>query len=164
MTAKKKPLRYFFLNGDLHKKLHINRGADEITAWNYPKARRYTYSYSSVRRYSEPAFNTSEVVKFISRGRERIEYAIITGAVPEPQYTYGLDENKNKFQHMWSEEDIMRLHAYFSSVHRGRPRNDGMITPQHLPTARELRAMIRQEEILYVKQGDKFVPTWKAEI
>lgn len=98
----------------------------------------------------------------IGRSRQQIEEAMIAGHVAKPSFTYALNENKKMFQHMWHEDDIIALHKYFSGVHRGRPRKDGKITPQHLPTLRELRAMIRQEQVLYVKQGDTFVPTWAA--
>jgi hypothetical protein len=98
----------------------------------------------------------------LNRHFDRLERAILEGNLEEPQYTYGLTPNGRKHSYMWSERDIMEAHAYFSTVHRGRPRKDGMITPQKLPTARELRAMIRQEQILYVKDGEQFVPTWAA--
>lgn len=160
--ARKRTLKYFFLNGLLHKKLHINRGADELTAWCYPLGQRMTYSYTDVRRRHEPAFTTQEVGRMLNRGRLALERAMIAGDIERPQTTYGIDENRNTFQYMWSEKNIMDAHAYFSGVHKGRPRKDGMITPMRLPTARELRAMIRQEEILYVRDGDKFVPTWAA--
>lgn len=164
MSEKKKPLRYFFLNGDLHKKVFINRSADSIKAWNYPKARLMTYVYSDVRKMGQRAFTTVEVSEMVGRHPRVIEMAILQGSIREPQYTYGLTERRQKYQYMWREEDIMDLHAYLLTVHIGRPRADGEITPsKNLPTARELRAMIRQDTILYVKQGDKFVPTWKAD-
>lgn len=163
MTEKKKPLRYFFLNGDLHRKIHINRSADSIRAWNYPKARLMTYVYSDVKKMGERAFTTREVSEMIGRDVRTIEVAILAGNIREPQSTYGLDENRNKYKYMWNEKAIMELHAYFLTVHKGRPRKDGLVTPMAMPTAKELRAMIRQDVILYVKQGDKFIPTWKAE-
>lgn len=156
-------LTYFYLNNLLHKSLHINRGADTITAWCYPEHRRVAYTYSDVKKRREPAFTTKEVGKMLNRGRVQIERAILRGDITEPQHTYGLSEHKKKFQYLWNEKSILEAHAYFSTVHRGRPRNDGMITPQRLPTVRELRAMIRQEEILYVRGEDgEFRPVWRA--
>lgn len=165
-TARKRTtkLNYFYLNDLLHKRLHINRGADTITTWCYPLHKRVAYTYSDVKKNKQPAFTTQEVCEMINRGRLTLEKAIRDGSIEEPQYTYGLNERKNKFKYMWSEKNIMELHAYLSSVHRGRPRKDGMITPQKLPTARELRAMIRQETILYVRDASgEFRPTWRAD-
>jgi hypothetical protein len=163
-SKKYRPLRYFYLNGLLHKSLHINRGADTITTWCYPQHKRVAYTYSDVKKRKEPAFSTAEVSKMLNRGRLTLEYAILEGNIPRPQHTYGIDEHKRMFQYLWSETDILEAHAYFSTVHKGRPRNDGLITPLRLPTLRELRAMIRQEEMLYVKGEDgEFRPVWKAE-
>lgn len=153
---------YFFLNGLLHKTLGINRGADELRAWCYPLKKTKTYSYTQTRRNYEPAFTTGQVGKMLGRGYHAIERAILRGDLEEPQYIYGLHNQEQKYRHMWSEHDIMAAHKYFSTVHWGRPRKDGAITPKKLPTAMELRAMIRQEQILYVKEGDEFVPTWRA--
>lgn len=95
---------------------------------------------------------------------DSIENAVKAGNVAEPQIVYTLSATKRKHAWKWREQDIMDLHAYFLTVHRGRPRNDGKITPSKMPTARELRAMIRQEEILYKKMPDgSFQPTWAAE-
>lgn len=159
----RKPLNYFFLNGKLHRRLHINRGADIITAWCYPDHRRVAYTYSDTLRRMGKAFSTIEAANMLKRSRLTLERAILNGDIEEPQFTYGLNEHKRKFKYMWSEDNIMEMHAHLLTVHRGRPRKDGMITPGNLPTARELRALIRHNEIMYVKVGDKFVPTWDAE-
>lgn len=161
--GKKRPrLNYFFLNDELHKKLLINRGKDLLVAWNYPGHKKVAYDYSTTLRRMERAFSTREVVEMVNRKHYTIELAIKHGMIEAPQHTYGLDENKNFYQYRWREKDIMGLLDYLSTVHQGRPRSDGMVTSLGLPTPRELRAMIHGEAILYVKQGDTFVPSWRA--
>lgn len=162
VKKKRRPLSYFYLNGLLHKSLHISRGADTITAWCYPEHRRIAYTYSDVLKRKENAFTTAEVCKMVQRRRGTVENAILEGHIEEPQSTYGLSSGI-KFKYMWAEKDIMALHAYLSTVHFGRPRKDGLITPMRLPTARELRAMVRHNEIMYVKRDGKFIPTFDAE-
>jgi len=174
-NARKKPspLRYFYLDGKLeadgptipllHKKLHINRGADKVTTWCYPLHKRITYTYSDVKKRKAPAFKLMEVTKMLQRSRKTIEHAILDGNISRPQFTYGLDEHKRMFQYMFSEKDVIEAHAFFSTQHYGRPRNDGLITPAPLPTLRELRAMMRQDEVLYVKNEDGgYTPVWRA--
>ena len=157
-------LNYFYLNDNLHKSLHINRGADTITTWCYPLHKRVAYTYSEVKKHKQPAYTTKEVGEMLNRSRLTLEHAILNGDIEPPQHTYGLNEHKRKFKYMWSEKDILEAHAYLSTVHRGRPRNDGLVTPAHLPTIRELRAMIRQEQILYVRGEDgEFRPVWRAQ-
>lgn len=156
-------LKYFYLNKNLHKSLHINRGTDTIITWCYPLHKRIAYTYSDTKIHREFAFSTQEVGQMLNRKRLTLEHAILRGHIEEPQYTYGIDESKNKYQYMWHEDNIMEMHAFLSTVHRGRPRKDGLITPAALPTVRELRAMIRQEHVMYVKNdAGEFVPVWKA--
>jgi hypothetical protein len=93
-----------------------------------------------------------------------IDRALGRGDIEPPQHVYSLSNPDRVMKYLWSEEDIMRVHDYFSNVHYGRPRKDGMITSYKMPTKREVRAMIHQETILYVKNKDgEFVPTWKAQ-
>lgn len=168
----KKTLRYFFLDGKLtddgpttpllHKKLHINLGADTITTWCYPLGKRVAYTYSHVKKFKDSAFTTTEVSKMLMRHKVQIENAILDGNIPAPQCTYSIDEHRRRYKYMWHEKDILAAHAYFMTVHRGRPRNDGLVTPQKLPTVRELRAIIRNRPILYIKDGDEFKPVWEA--
>jgi hypothetical protein len=157
-------IRYFFLNGQLHKKLIINRAADQITAWCYPLGKRVAYTYSDMKMRYKPAYSTKEVSAMLNRHRVVLERCMARGDFSYPQFTYTIDEHRNKGAYYWSEENIMEAHAFFLTQHYGRPRKDGIVTPKPMPTARELRAMIRQEQVMYVKNADgEFVPTWKAQ-
>jgi hypothetical protein len=49
-----------------------------------------------------------------------------------------------------------------AELHVGRPRKDGEKANNSIPSPRELRALLDEEAILYVKQGDKYVPSFKA--
>ena len=161
--SKKKPLRYFYLNGQLHKKLQINRAKDTIVTWCYPLGKRVAYTYSDVRRKKEPAFTTKEVAAMMNRKPLTIDRAIERGDIEPPQFVYPFHNPEWIVGYRWSPEDVMKVHEYFSNVHFGRPRKDGMITSYRMPTAREVRAMIRQEAILYTQdENGEFIPTWKA--
>lgn len=155
-------LNYFFLDGDLHKNLFVSRPRDIVIAWNYPKAKKATYHWSDVLKNHQPAFTTKQVAAMMNRNRLQIERAMIAGDIKRPQQTYGLDEHRNPYQFMWREEDVMEVHDFFLGVHWGRPRKDGEIVPKAMPTKREIRAIIHDEAILYVKQGETFMPTWRA--
>lgn len=156
-------LKYFFLNGDLHRTLHINRGADEMIAWSYPQGRRVGYVYSDVKRRHGKAFTTAQVSVMLNRTRVRIQQALGAGSLREPAHTYPFSNHSIKYKYMWSEEDIIEAHEFFSHQHQGSPRKDGGITPKPIPTARELRAIIHQRPTLYIETEEGFVPTWEAE-
>lgn len=162
--SKKRPrlATHFYLNKQLHKTLHINRGSDVVTTWRYEDGRVVKYNYSDTLKYARPAFSMKRAGQLLNRKKQTLELAILNGDIPRPQFSYTIDENRNMIQYFFSEDDIIAAHQYFVTVHFGRPRNDGLVTPYPIPTLRELRAMMNDEEILYVQQGDSFVPTWKA--
>lgn len=164
MVKKKYPKRkftYFFYNDELHRALHIHQGEDTVTAFNYPRGTTRTLVWSDVKRRAERAWTTTQVGEMVNRSQVRIEQLILAGEIQEPPSTYNI-ETKRKYKYLWREKDIMELHRYLCTVHYGRPRNDGHITPLNLPSAAELRAMIRQQTVLYVKTDEGFVPSWKA--
>jgi hypothetical protein len=98
----------------------------------------------------------------INRHRVTLENAILDGVIERPQYTYNI-ESKRIHKYMLREEQVLMLHNYFSELHHGNARSDKLITPwPPLPTARELRAMMRHGEVYYVKTDEGFKPTWKA--
>lgn len=161
---KLKPLNYFFFQDELHKKIHIQRSADLITAFRYSDGQMVKLIYSDVRSNGRQAWSTADVGRMIKRHPLSIKMAIKRGDVKAPQMTYSIDENRNPFKYMWSEAQIMDLHDYFASVHIGRPRKDGMITnARGLPNRKELRAMLRSQPIMgYQDEDGKFIPTWDA--
>src|SRR5687767_10897315 len=116
--AKRPRLRYFYLNGQLHRKLLINRGRDLLTAWNYPEGKKVTYTYTDVLKRHEKAFTTAEVCEMLNRSRVTIEWCIIRGDIEAPQFTYGLDEDRKKYQYLWHEKDILALHDFLCTVHK----------------------------------------------
>lgn len=154
--------RFFYLNRKLHQNLHVNRGKDIVTTWNYADGKVAKYNYTDTIKAARPAFATRQAGQLLNRKRLALENAILNGNIERPQFSYTIDENRRMIQYWWSEDDIFAAHDYFSSLHYGRPRKDGFINPFPIPTPRELRAMIDNEEILYVKEGDTFVPTWRA--
>lgn len=161
-SAKSKRLRYFFLNGELHRKLHISRASNLITAWNYPQAKRVSYIWTDTKKNMQNAYTISQVAAMINRHRNRILENIENGNIRRPSQTYTLDEKKSPVKYLMSEDDIMEVRDFFASVHVGRPRKDGLITSKRLPTRQELRASLKNEVLLYQKTEDgDFIPVWK---
>lgn len=158
-------LRFFYLNGDLHKVLSVSKPQDFAICWNFVQHKRVGYVWSDVRRSHKRAFSMMEVSKMINRTREAIERDILRGNIKPPQRTYSLDGNKRPMRYKFSEKDIYDLHDYMLSQHHGRPRKDGGITPlQSIPSRAQLRAMMEHNIITYVKTEDgEFVPVWKEQ-
>lgn len=155
-------IRYFFLNGELHKKLHVNRSSDIITAWNYTQAKRMGYSWSDAKKNLQYAYTINEAASLVNRHRNRLLEYIEQGHIKKPQMTYTLDGDRKPVKYLLSEDDVMEIRDFLSTLHRGRPRKDGLITAKNVPTKQELKAKIKNEVILYQQTKDgEFIPVWK---
>ena len=156
-------LRYFYLNSKLHKVLRRSRAEDLIVAWDYQMGKRVAYSLADVNKNKQHAYPIKEVVQLIGKHEDTIKMHLYRGDLKFPQRVYSLNGNKTPGKYFWSEDNIREMHDFFKTVHRGRPRIDGGITPGNMPSRSELEAMMKQENILYVKNTDgEFVPVWKA--
>ncbi|CAB4185785.1 hypothetical protein UFOVP1119_121 [uncultured Caudovirales phage] len=154
--------RYFYLNDKLHKVLRRSRAEDLLIAWDYQASKRVAYSLTDVNKNKQHAYSISEVVKIIGRHEDTIKMHLYKGNLEYPQRVYSLNGNRTPGKYYWSEDDIRRMHDFFKTVHKGRPRLDGGITPLEMPSRAEVEAMMKQENILYVKNNDgEFVPVWK---
>jgi hypothetical protein len=99
----------------------------------------------------------------VNRSREMVEGYILDGHIKKPIRSYVVGHPERKGWLYWSDQDVLDLHEYLMTIHHGRPRNDGKITPMaKTPTRAELLAMLRNETIMYVKtKTGEFVPAWK---
>jgi hypothetical protein len=103
-----------------------------------------------------------QVSKMINRHRVNIERYILEGKIRPPERIYSLDGNKTPGKYMFSEKDVFELHDYLLTVHIGRPRKDGRVTPGRMPSRAELRAMMQHDTTVYIKSADgTFMPVWK---
>ena len=154
--------RYFYLNNKLHKVLRKSRAEDLLISWDYDLGKRVAYSLYDVNKNKQNAYPISDVVKIIGKHEDTIKMHLYRGNLKYPQQSYSLNGNKTPGKYFWSEDDIRNMHDFFKTVHRGRPRKDGGITPADMPSRAELEAIMKQENILYVKNNDgEFVPVWK---
>ena len=161
-TKSSTSLRYFYLNSRLHKVLRRSRAEDLLIAWDYQSEKRVAYSLTDVNKNKQHAYPISQVVKIIGKHEDTIKMHLSKGNLQYPQQSYSLNGNKTPGKYFWSEDDIRKMHDFFKTVHRGRPRIDGRITPGNMPSRAEVEAIMRQDNILYVKNNDgDFIPVWK---
>ena len=154
--------RHFYVNAQLHKVLRQSRAEDLLIAWNYELGKRVAYVLSDVKKTMQHAYPMSQVVKIIGKHEDTIKRHLYAGNLKFPQQAYSLNGNKTPGKYYWSEDDVRDMHSFFKTVHRGRPRKDGAIHPGEMPSRAEIEALMRQENILYVKNEDgTFVPVWK---
>lgn len=155
-------IRYFYLNKDLHKVLRVVRAEDLVEAWNYREGKVMVYVWSDVRKRMENCFPLQQVGQMVNRHRVQIENYILYGKIRTPQRIYTLDGHKKPGKYFMSESDVLELHDYLLTVHIGRPRKDGRITPGRMPSKAELKALMRHGTMMYVKNAEgEFTQVWK---
>lgn len=156
---------YFFLNGDLHKRLYIHRGRDILLAWNYRTGEEVKYLYSDWKRNSKRAYTPTEVAMIIGRHRARINYFIQEGRLAKPQRTYSLDEERRPGRYYYQEEEILEIHELFCQTKpRGVTRKDGKDPQENTLTPRsEVQRILAGGKVLYrVDSKGNYIPVWKA--
>lgn len=132
-----------------------------VTAYDYVESKTKVYNLSDVRRNMQNAFTVTEAAELVDRHRDRIKEYMEYGNIEIPQREHDL-EHGAPGRYFLSEDDMMDLRDYMATVHIGRPRKDGRITNNRVPTREELRAIMQSGKMLYVKENDNFVPVWKA--
>jgi len=151
----------FYLNGNLHRALHISRARDLITAYDYMEEKTKVYSLSDVRRNMQNAFTVTQAAELVDRHRDRIKEYMEEGHIEVPQREHAI-EHGAPGRYFFSEDDMMELRDFMATVHIGRPRKDGRVTNNRVPSREELRAIMQSGKMLYVKENEEFVPVWKA--
>jgi hypothetical protein len=161
-TAQKKAWKFFFLNGKPHMLLSINWGRDEALAWSFDDKQRKLYQWSEVRRRGSRGFTMTQVSDMVKRTRMQIERYLNAGLVERPPLvTYPTSDYKIR---LFSEEQIFKIRDIVASQHHGRPRKDGIIRSNRVPTREEIHAKIKYNADLYIRTEDgRFVRLYEAE-
>jgi len=150
----RKKFLYFFLNNKLHKVIRLSRAKDELVAWSYIDKKRVLYPYSDVQKNMGKAYTIKQVGLILGRHKVTIEEYILQGKIPAPQKAYPISNPESSWsKFMFSESDILKLHEYI--LEAGYTKD--------LPSKTELRALLKNNIILYTKTESGFVPVWKAE-
>ena len=153
---------YFYLDGKLYKTLHRNRAEDIIIVWDYEQKKRVAYSLSDVQKNRKHAYSVPQAAKILNRSSDTIKRHWRAGDINKPLRTYTLDGQYKPHKYFFSEDNIREMQEFFKTVHRGRPRKDGLITPSNIPSMAEVEALMRNEKVLYAKNdAGEFVPVWK---
>lgn len=156
---------YFFLNGQLHKRLKQNKARNLMLAWNYPEECRKQYLYSEVMKSRQHAYTTAEVCRMFNRSSKYFNNLIMWRQLPRPASNYATPRQPGepsrvgeRFYH--SEDDLRLYREFFADQHIGRPRRDGW-KQSYAPADWELRQMLENRRKVYTMDDDgQLVPVW----
>src|SRR6478735_3635175 len=156
-----KKLRYFYLDGKLHKIIHINRSQDIATAYSYPDKDIRQYPWVWLKKNHRKAYGMQDVANMVQRHRRWIQRKMLDGDIRKPQKAYSL-VNPDRFTYYFSEDDVLEIQDYFAHQHLGFKRKDGLITNAPTPSRTDLKAMMNEDTMFYVQGPDgEFKPVWR---
>lgn len=161
-----KEWKYFILNDELHMVLRVNRGQDEATVWNFPQKCRMTYPKSTIMKYGEKAIRAKDAAEMLGRHQVTLARYHREGVLPIPHRSYSLREGfeGRPGTIFYGKKDVLRALKILASIHQGRPRQDGLVTCQTLPTESEIKAELDYGLRLYAQTQDgKLVRVWEAD-
>jgi hypothetical protein len=157
-----KRFAYFFLNGKLYKSKRAEKRNNMMYAYDAETHKLTGFLLSDVRALGQTAYRIGDVAELLGCSTILIRLYERQGKILTPPRWYKTLGSENG-QRYYSPDMIRGIREFMSEVHMGRPRNDGMIVQRaSLPSADELEAKLSHEDIFYVKDGDDFVPVWKA--
>lgn len=161
-TGLRKAYRYFFLNGKVYRLTHASWARDEAVAWDFAEKKSVMFSWSDIRRHAQRGFTPKQVIKIIHRTKRQLDNYQDFGWVSKPVMVE-MPETGYRVR-VYSEDDIYKIRDMMAGLGRGRPRKDGIIRPQLVPTREEIHAAIKYNAQLFIKTEDgEFVPLFEAD-
>jgi hypothetical protein len=151
----------FFLNDDLVRIYHVNRAAGMVTLDNLTKEYQMTIPLIEFRKKRRRAYTLTETAKLLNFHTKSIPRLIKQEKIPPPMGELPGGERAFHYNSYYSEDHIMDIRNIMSRVHKGKPRKDGLVTNNRIPTEQELRYAMGDGIMMYVKNDDgRFVPVF----
>lgn len=162
----KKPTgRIWFLNGDLVRIYHKNRGQGIITLYNINEDCLQTILADEWIRKRKRAYSIRATAELINRNKKYIPQLVKQGIIPPP---VGASKDRKpawQVRAYYSEDDVREIRDILASRTWGRPRKDGLITNNHTPTAQELTRRLGDGILTYTRTEDgRVIPIWDETI
>lgn len=148
--------QWFFLDGDLHRYISSHRAKNQMKAFNYREQKVKVLTLSEAKKYRQNAFSISQVASILNRSRRTIYWYIETGKfLPSGKAHRPTKTSNTKW--WYSEDDVIELRDVIYEQSLRAP------VQRKLPSRDEVRTMVKTKKMLYVQQGEQFVPVWEAD-
>ncbi len=155
----------WFLNGDLVRLHHSSRSSNIVTIYNINKDRMETCLRSDFFKSRQRAYTVSETARLVNRHRKYFPSLIKRGIIPEPVGSQIGGKRAWQVRSYYSELQVKEIRDILSTIHRGRPRKDNLITNNSVPNYQELTQKMGDGILVYTKTKDgRFIPIWGESI
>lgn len=156
--------KIFFLEKKLVRLIQTNRGQNVAYLFNITDDKNQVVLLSDFKKHRKRAYTVINACRLLERGPAQIYRYIDDGLINPPMGA--APGGKRAFTQLsyFSEDDIFAIREVMASMHRGRPRKDGLIVNNKVLTEQELRAKMGDALMLYTRTAEgKFIPVWQEE-
>lgn len=157
--------RVFFLNGDLVRKHHVSRSNGIMSVYNIHKDRLESCLIADFKKNRERAYSVKATAMLVDRHQKHLYRLVTKGVIPAPVAASVGAQRGWRIRAYYSESMVKEIRDILASQHHGRPRKDGLISNDTVPTVQELTRRMGDGMLTYIRTEDgKFVPIWNESI
>jgi hypothetical protein len=157
--------RIWFLNNDLVRLHHSSRSSNIVTIYNITQGRFESCLRSDFIKNRKRAYTVSQTAKLVNKHTKHIPRLIKKGIIPPPIGAQIGGTRAWQVRSYYSELQVKEIRDILSTIHRGRPRKDNLITNNSVPNQQELTQKMGDGILVYTKTQDgRFIPIWGESI
>lgn len=154
----------FFVDRTIYRIITRNRASNIVYLYNIIEDKNQTMLLSDFKKHSKRAYSVSNTARILEVKKQSLYRYIEQGLINPPIGAAINGERKFRQYSYFSEDDLFKIRNVMASIHRGRPRADGIVTNNKVLTEQQLRAKMGDALTLYTKTKDgRFVPVWAEE-
>jgi hypothetical protein len=162
----RKRMKFFYLNGHLHRILKRNRAADLVQCIDYIDEKVKTYVYSEVLKRGRRAYTIREVCDLVGLHRDSLTKYMRDGSITKPQREKVIDKYSHALgregRYFFSEEQVIEIHLFFATRPQGRPSKNGFKENNVRMPLDQFIQKLHTGRTLYIRNDDgQFIPIWQ---
>ena len=153
--------KIYFLNGDLVRVHHLNVSNGIVSVYNINQGRLESCLLSDFKKNRQRAYTVTEMAKLINRHRKYLPRLMAKGTIPLPTGQALNKERGWQIRAYYSESQIWDIRDTLATFSIGRPRFDGLINNNSIPTRQELTRRMGDGILTYTRTEDgRFIVVW----
>ena len=157
--------KIWFLNNELVRVHHTDRGAGMLTLWNYPQEKFVGILIDEWVKKRKRAYSIRATGLLLNRNPTYLSQLATKKMIFPASNTHPEGKRKVGNRCYYSEDDVYELRDFFASRHWGAKRKDGRVTNNTTPTVQELNRKMGVGILQYTKNNDgEIVPIWSESI
>jgi len=153
LTTRRHKSQWFFLDGTLYRSLAINTQDNYVKAYDYTDHRVKMFKWDETLHAKEKAYGLEKAGEMLNRKVRTMRFYIKEGII---QPTGVAQRGNRKPIYFMTKNDILEAR---DTIEQYSKKTYGRVP---IPTREQLRSMLTAGSILYIKDGDDFVPVWQA--